>query len=421
MASISINPVKQPSFTSKFVTKDQLTNIFTYKGSVDNYADLPNENLKIGDVYNVVNEYISILDNKHYPAGTNWVWNGTEWDPQSGDITAQINSAINKLNVEDKAIEGQYISSVSESAGKIKVTHSEFPPFKPVWDTLRDYSKEYFTVTANCHIIIATERIKEGFWAKKLNLSSDNTNTDELNWYIIKDNAVFLYPGETVILKATINSADDYYDPKISPFYIYMDPMSTMNVEAMEITIYGNIASLIYGDDFIGKTSWPDISQRFMLDYYFQGTMVTDASNLVLPFMDFASYTYMFSGCNFLKKAPKILPLINEHDRYSIGYAGMFQYCSSLEESPIICAQSFVNAYGSCGNMFEGCSKLRKITMLATNFLYGGDPWDSTFYNWVNGVAPEGVFIKNKDVDLSILPRGKDTIPEGWVIEDYEE
>jgi hypothetical protein len=67
--------------------------------------DLPNENLKIGDVYNVVNEYVSILDNKHYPAGTNWVWNGTEWDPQSGDITAQINSAINKLNVEDTAIE----------------------------------------------------------------------------------------------------------------------------------------------------------------------------------------------------------------------------------------------------------------------------------------------------------------------------
>lgn len=53
-------------------------------------------------------------------------------------IPTQINSAINKLNVEDTAIEGQYISSVSESAGKIQVTHSEFPAFKPVWSVLEE-------------------------------------------------------------------------------------------------------------------------------------------------------------------------------------------------------------------------------------------------------------------------------------------
>jgi hypothetical protein len=71
--------------------------------------------------------------------------------------------------------------------------------------------------------------------------------------------------------------------------------------------------------------------------------------------------------------------------------------------------------------MFEGCNKLKKITMLATNFFYGAEIYMDTFRNWVNGVAPEGVFIKNKDIDLSILPRGKDTIPEGWTIEDYKE
>ena len=285
----------------------------------------------------------------------------------------------------------------------------------------RDYSKEYFTVKTNSYVGVQfSEQVTGEIFFKKLNLHPNNTNTQELEWYNTEYNNSFLWPGEEVIIKNNYIESSRSQETKL---YIYVSPEAPeFDIENFEIIIQGNIASLIYGDDFIGKTSWPDIeTQRFILDYFFQGAMITDASNLVLPFMDFASYTHMFSGCNFLKKAPKILPLEEEHDRYGIGYAYMFYGCSSLEESPIICAQSFVNIYGACGKMFEGCSKLRKITMLATNFIYDQDPWSKTFYNWVNGVAPEGVFIKNKDVDLSILPRGNDGIPEGWVIEDYKE
>lgn len=69
-----------------YVTKDQLTNIYTYKGSKTTYEDLPTEGNVIGDVWNVEEAYKSTLDNKEYPAGTNYVWNGETWDAQGGSI-----------------------------------------------------------------------------------------------------------------------------------------------------------------------------------------------------------------------------------------------------------------------------------------------------------------------------------------------
>ncbi len=100
MASIAINPAntwipkKSTNMDlSDYVTKDQLTNIYTYKGSVSNYENLPTENLISGDVWNVENDYTSVIDNKYYPAGTNWVWNGSEWDALGG-FNNQANSLI---------------------------------------------------------------------------------------------------------------------------------------------------------------------------------------------------------------------------------------------------------------------------------------------------------------------------------------
>ena len=69
-----------------YVTKDKLTNIYTYKGSKTTYEDLPTEGNVIGDVWNVEEAYKSTLDNKEYPAGTNYVWNGETWDAQGGSI-----------------------------------------------------------------------------------------------------------------------------------------------------------------------------------------------------------------------------------------------------------------------------------------------------------------------------------------------
>lgn len=56
-----------------------IANIYTYRGSVATYAALPSD-ASAGDVYNVVAAY------GNYPAGTNWAWNGSEWDALGGSI-----------------------------------------------------------------------------------------------------------------------------------------------------------------------------------------------------------------------------------------------------------------------------------------------------------------------------------------------
>jgi len=57
-----------------------LVNAYQYRGSVDTYAELPASGMIAGDVYNVVAAH----DN--FPAGTNYAWNGTAWDPLGGEF-----------------------------------------------------------------------------------------------------------------------------------------------------------------------------------------------------------------------------------------------------------------------------------------------------------------------------------------------
>ena len=69
--------------TDKFATESYVnqktSQIYRYKGSVATYNDLPTTH-DVGDVYNVVAAY------GDYPAGTNFAWNGTEWDALGGSI-----------------------------------------------------------------------------------------------------------------------------------------------------------------------------------------------------------------------------------------------------------------------------------------------------------------------------------------------
>jgi len=44
-------------------------------------------------------------------------------------VATQITNAINALNVTDSAVAGQYVSAVSESAGKITVTRADLPTY----------------------------------------------------------------------------------------------------------------------------------------------------------------------------------------------------------------------------------------------------------------------------------------------------
>lgn len=67
---------------SSFVKTADLSTVYRYKGSVENFADLPTENVENGDVYNVAK---ADKDNG-IKAGDNVAWNGEAWDNLSGTI-----------------------------------------------------------------------------------------------------------------------------------------------------------------------------------------------------------------------------------------------------------------------------------------------------------------------------------------------
>lgn len=52
----------------------------------------------------------------------------------AGNIATQIKNAISNLDVADAAVAGQYVSSVSETDGKITVTRADLPDYSKVYD-----------------------------------------------------------------------------------------------------------------------------------------------------------------------------------------------------------------------------------------------------------------------------------------------
>jgi hypothetical protein len=109
---------------SNYVTKDQISSVYTYKGSKDTFAELPVVNT-IGDVWNVNEAH----DN--HPAGTNWVWNGEEWDALAGsvdlsgyatksevsDLNTSLTGSIGSLTSELNTVKGDVAEKVDKVEG----------------------------------------------------------------------------------------------------------------------------------------------------------------------------------------------------------------------------------------------------------------------------------------------------------------
>jgi hypothetical protein len=95
-----------------------------YKGTKDTYEELPAEGNKKGDVWNVVGAHGTT------PAGTNYAWDGTTWDPLGGTIDlsgyytktqvdAAISTAKTELEAADTALEGQIITVTNQLNNKV--------------------------------------------------------------------------------------------------------------------------------------------------------------------------------------------------------------------------------------------------------------------------------------------------------------
>ena len=216
------------------------------------------------------------------------------------------------------------------------------------------------------------------------------------------------------------------------------------------IKVYGNIMSLLYGDNFTGQTT----VGAFGLCGIFFGTSTTgtsnttlvSAKNLVLPAttLNTSSYNGMFRGCTNLVDCPRVLPATT---LYQDTYSSMFEGCTSLVEGPEIMATTIANTGStSCMQRMFCMNRNSKVTAAMTKspvlrivdpttanntyqqiFCGNGNLTEVTilaegtnlsFTNWLNNVSSSGVIKKLSATTLTNNSvSGK---PSGWTYENID-
>ena len=288
-----------------------------------------------------------------------------------------------------------------------------------------DYSQEYMTLSAlgDGEITIIIPAAINSTYATSISYSKDKATWTET---LIDDTeqtiSITVTDGENVYLKGIAKQLGN--------------SSTGVNINSnADINASGNIMSLLYGDNFKDKTSFPEGSQFTFLNLFNSNTHLISAENLILPATTLVTRCYqtmfrgcallttapelpattlidhcyfkMFNKCNILTAAPSVLPATTLADWC---YSSMFNGCFSLTTAPELPATTLVdNCYS---NMFKSCHSLNNITMLATDISAS-----NCLYYWVSGVSATGTFTKAPE--MTSLPTGSSGIPDGWTVVDY--
>ena len=149
--------------------------------------------------------------------------------------------------------------------------------------------------------------------------------------------------------------------------------------------VYGNIMSLVGGDDFARLRKVKEYAFAYLFSDYdgeldWSWVLSKEGEELLLPATTLASYCYnsMFYGCTGLTSAPEL---------------------------PATTLAS--NCYNG---MFYGCGNLAYIKAMFTT-----TPGSAYTNNWVNGVKATGIFVKNSAATWDVT--GNNGVPTGWTVE----
>ena len=137
--------------------------------------------------------------------------------------------------------------------------------------------------------------------------------------------------------------------------------------------VYGNIMSLIYGDDSSGKTV---LSGNVVFQKMFQNCTIIDASGLILPATTLTDYCYqsMFSSCSAMTAAPALPATTLTPGCYRQMFAG----CGSLAQAPELPATTL--AEGCYLEIFQNCYSITTAPVLPATTLARGC-YRAMFYN----------------------------------------
>lgn len=297
------------------------------------------------------------------------------------------------------------------------------------WTTAIDYSQMYFTI----------ESLQD---SNEIKMQRSNTPNNPILSYSLDD-------GETWTT-TTISGTKSFGTINIGQKIIFKGnnkrlayTWNTYNyfTATKQFKVYGNIMSLLNGDDFITNSEF-QTGTSFQFAGLLRTTYLVDASNLILPATTLyeSSYNGMFRGSTNLVYGPKLLPALDvPHDAYS----SLFEGCTSLVEAPEILATT-VSGDGALNRMF--CmSRNSKVTAAMTKgpilritnpaayanvyqqlFCGNGSLTEVTiitqgtnlsFADWLN-YTNSGVI---KKLSTTTLTSGANGVPSGWTTEDYVE
>lgn len=312
-----------------------------------------------------------------YSGDPNLVSNGSLFYHDTLPYISIISNVNNVINLSTKEINDQ---------GEIITVTTEYNvgPVEP------DYSKQYLTT-----LMLNTNNDDQVEISITTNgkYSLDNGKT----WLDAEADETITVSKNTAILWKNFKATDD------SDFGQF--------VSDYEFDVYGNIMSLVDGDNF---TELDRLSDIFTFNSLFASTGVRSAKNLILPtVLTDQCFLAMFSGSN-LNVAPELPATILADGCY----ANMFSY-THLIESPVLPAVN-ITVDGCYDGMFYECDDLKKITAYFIT-----DPSSRMFTkNWVYGVPEwyipddhlqDGLFIKNSAASWSKV--GADGVPDHWRIE----
>ena len=217
----------------------------------------------------------------------------------------------------------------------------------------RSYRHQYFTTEAlvnNCVFTLSIAKnvstsIVTGFYYSR----------DRITWTPILNVAG---ENQSVSLPA-INTGEKYYwkgtNQAISQNGQYNEGTTLKNVHlsaSQNFKVYGNMFSMLWGDDFIGKNYFPDDTTDYIYaGFFWNSTKLIDAQNLYFP----GQHTKGFNASN--TNTPTSDEVINS-------FNDLFNGCSNLEYGPIVEMLTIVGN-SSIKRMFKGCSKLKSATFYA--------------------------------------------------------
>ena len=212
-------------------------------------------------------------------------------------------------------------------------------------DLNRDYSKEYLTfesIDDGCQFSINNDNFQYG----NFQYSLDNGK----NWISLNENEYTpaISKGQKILWK----QYGLHPSQQIGKFI--------NKSKSSKFKVYGNVMSLLYGDNFENKSDYIILTELFK-----ECKTLIDVKNLILPSLSLVQscYSSMFTDCTSLTNAPE-LPATTLTDSC---YSSMFMNCSALTTAPELPATTLARyCYLS---MFNGCTSLTNVPELPATTL----------------------------------------------------